>query len=85
MNDRMTKERLEERCANLNRRMESRRSVIRYAIQGRNGSTALDRTTAEGLARHTSIDLVRVGTKAEIGEFLHAMMTALDDAARKQL
>ncbi len=80
--DRITRANVDERCANVNRRMESRGSLIRYAVQARNGSIALDRTTVEGLERHTSLDLVRVGTKSEIAEFLHAMITALDDARR---
>ncbi len=82
MSDRITRANVDERCANVNLRMESRGSIIRYAVQARNGSIALDRTTAKGLERHTSLDLVRIGTKAEIAEFLHAMMTALDDSRR---
>ncbi len=77
MTDRVTRANLDERVANLNRRMKDRGSDARYAIQGRNGYFGLDRYRASNGAM---IDVVRTGTKGELGEFLHAMMVALDDA-----
>ena len=92
MSERITKENVETRCENLNRRMESRGSVYRYQVQGRNGYTALDRFTRDPAA---TINLphsvpgrgygwlmqstVTCGTKREVADFLHAMMVALDD------
>lgn len=80
MSERMTMARLETRVANLNRRMIERGSIVRYYAQGRSGHTCLDRIRASNGA---TMDLVRCGTKGEIGEFLDAMMIALDDARRK--
>ena len=85
MPERITKANLEARVENLNRRMKQRGSVIRYAVQSRNGHTALDRCTEDDLQRGTSLGLFRAGTKREIGELLTAMMVVLDDAARKEL
>jgi hypothetical protein len=73
----MTWENVETRVGNLNRRFESRGSSIRYELQGRNGSVALDRYHTDGRCLST----VTVGTKREVGDFLHAAMVALDDAA----
>lgn len=94
MSDRITRANVDERCANVNRRMESRGSVIRYVVEGRNGHFGLGRVTRDPNA---TIDLpdsvpgrgygwliqstVTVGTKREIADFLHAMMVALDDSA----
>jgi hypothetical protein len=94
MSERITRANLENRIENLNRRMESRGSIYRYQIQARNGYIGLDRFYRDPEA---TIDLpdsvpgrghgwkaqntVTVGTKREIGDFLHAMMVALDDAA----
>jgi hypothetical protein len=75
MSDRITRPNVDERCANVNRRMESRGSRIRYTVEGRNGYLGLDRYIGE-VCQST----VTVGTKGELGEFLHAMMVALDDA-----
>ncbi len=77
MTDRVTKSTLETRVDNLNRRMESRGSIYRYAVQGRNSYTALDRMTREG----ATDSLVILGTKREIADYLHLMMVVLDDAA----
>lgn len=46
MSDRMTRERLEERCANVNRRLAANDSKYRYEISARNGHIALDRVIA---------------------------------------
>lgn len=94
MAERMTQAHLETRVENVNRRMESRGSVYRYQIQGRNGYTGLDRFTRDPddtLNLPDSVpgrgagwicqSTVTVGTKREIGDFLHAMMVALDDVA----
>ncbi len=94
MSERITRANLEARLESLNRRMESRGSKYRYQVQGRNGYIGLDRFYRDpddtlnlpdsipgrgaGWAMH---DTVRCGTKGEIGEFLHAMMVALDDAS----
>lgn len=85
--ERITRANVEERCANVNRRMESRGSIVRYEVEGRNGYTALDRCHVEYDAtrvpdrRLITMSTVTVGTKREVADFLHAMMVALDDAA----
>lgn len=71
----ITRSNLEARCENLNRRMEQAGSSTRYRVQSRNGATSIDRLIDNRMHGH-----VTAGTKREIGEFLHAMMTALDDA-----
>lgn len=77
MTDRITKENLRDRVVNVNRRMGSRGSAYRYLVEYRNGYTAIDRVRPNGAVVNT----VRAGmTKSEAGEFLHAMMVALDDA-----
>ncbi len=80
MSERITRANLEESIANLNRRMESRGSIYRYSVEGRNGYTGLDRETRIGdtLGR---VDTVRAGTKRDIYELLHAMQVVLDDAS----
>lgn len=80
MSDRITKEHLQARAANLNGRMESRGSGFRYEVSGRNGYTAIDRTYPDG----TNVSFVAAGTKTEIGQYLHLMMVALDDAAYRE-
>jgi hypothetical protein len=92
--ERITREQLETRVENVNRRMESRDSAVRYVIQGRNGHFGLDRVTRDPDDRLNLPDsvpgrgagwitqsTVTVGTKREVGDFLHAMMVALDDAS----
>lgn len=81
MSERITRANLEERVRNLNRRMRERRSKYHYVVEGRGGYTALDRCFMEN-GREVTQDVVRTGTKSEIGEFLYAMMVALDDARR---
>jgi hypothetical protein len=85
MTERITRANVDERCANVNRRMESRGSLIRYTVEGRNGHLGLDRMTKDDPAdkreRYTIQSTVTVGTKREVAEFLHAMMVALDDSA----
>jgi hypothetical protein len=93
--ERITKANLEARIENLNRRMESRGSRIRYQFQGRNGYIGLDRFTRDvdnkfGMSLRDSVPgrgagwiqqaTVTVGTKREVANFLHAMMVALDDS-----
>ena len=80
MSDRITKEHLQTRCGNLNRRMESRDSAYRYEVSGRNGYTCIDRTYPDG----TNVSFVAAGTKGEIGQYLHLMMVAIDDATFSQ-
>lgn len=90
--ERITRANLNERCANVNRRMESRGSIYRYQTLERNGYTGLDRFTRDPACTLNLPDsvpgrgagwlcqsTVTVGTKREVGDFLHAMMTALDD------
>lgn len=94
--ERITRETLETRVENVNRRMAQAGSEVRYQVQARNGYMGLDRFRRDPAA---TIDLpdsvpgrgygwemlstVTVGTKREVADYLHAMMTALDDANRK--
>lgn len=93
MQDRITRANVEERCANLNRRMEERGSAVRYQVEGRNGYIGLDRYDRDPDATiflpHSvpgrgygwrCLSTVTTGTKREVADFLHAMMVALDDA-----
>ena len=77
--ERMTRANLDERCANLNRRMEQRGSIYRYAVEGRYDYTALDRIRADG--GYPVGDAILCGTNREVGDALHYMMVALDDAS----
>ena len=90
--ERITRANLDERCANLNRRMESRGSIIRYQVEARNGYIALDRFDRDPAftlnlpnsvpgrgAGWRCLSTVMCGTKREVGDFLHAAMVALDD------
>jgi hypothetical protein len=83
--ERITRANVDARCANVNRRMASRGSVYRYAVEGRNGGIGLDRCYADSpdnaVPGSTIVSTVTFGTKREIADFLHAMMVALDDAA----
>jgi hypothetical protein len=94
MSERITRQDVETRCANLNRRMDNYKSKYRYVVEARNGYTALDRTYRDPNATMSlsgSVpgrgygwiieSTVTVGTKREVAEYLHAMMVALDDAA----
>lgn len=84
--ERITRQNVEDRVDNVNRRMESRGSSVRYTAEGRNGYIGLDRIriTPEQpgrLGERWHIEsTVTCGTKREVAEFLHAMMVALDDA-----
>jgi hypothetical protein len=92
MSERITRANLDERVANLNRRMEHHGSTIRYQIQGRNGYIGLDRFTrsedsvtswpdsvpGRGIG-WDCLSTVTNGTKREVADFLHAMMVVLDD------
>lgn len=80
MSDRLTRSNLEDRVASLNGRMAARGSIYHYELEGRNGYTAIDRY-ADMDGRNACMSTVRCGTKNEVGEFLHAMMVALDDAS----
>ena len=80
MSDRITKANIEERVANVNRRMESLGSKVRYESWSTSGRQGLFRRTADSKPGTVDSD-VRFGTKNEIGEFLYAMMVALDDAS----
>ena len=94
--ERITKQNVEDRVANLNRRMEQRGSAIRYQVQGRNGYTGLDRFTRDPDctlnlpdsvpgrgAGWICLSTVMCGTKREVADFLHAAMVALDDSAEE--
>ena len=93
MHDRITRANLETRITNVNARMQARGSVYRYQVQERNGYTGLDcykrdpdRTlnlpdSVPGRgAGWLMIRTLTVGTKREVGDYLSAMMNALDDA-----
>ncbi len=80
MSERIARKDLDVRIESLNRRMESRGSVYRYTVEGRMGYFGLDRETRIN-GKMGRVDTVRTGTKREIGELLHVMMVALDDAA----
>ncbi len=87
-NQRITRENLDARVANLNRRMESRGSIYRYSLNGRNGYTAVDRIRRDPdspnlgeSGRWITHSHVTAGTKREIGDWLSAAMVALDDAS----
>lgn len=77
MADRMTKERLRDREANVNRRLEARGSRYRWRVEHRNGGVALDRVRASD---GSTVDLITAGTSREVGDYLYAAMVALDDA-----
>lgn len=79
--ERLTRANLDARCDNVNRRFESRGSGIRYALQGRNGGIGLDRVDSADPDRVLST--VMLGTTREVGDFLHAVMVGLDDAAQR--
>ena len=91
--ERITRANLEERVSNLNRRMEHHGSKVRYGVQSRNGYIGLDRYIRSDEKAATSwpdsvpgrgigwdcLSTVTTGTKREVGDFLYAMMVALDD------
>ena len=81
MSERVTRANLEQRADNVNRRL---RHTDRFVVvQGRNGYIGLDeyermpnfqgRTRADQMVR-----TLTVGTKREVGDFLHAMMVGID-------
>lgn len=79
MSERITLKDLDERCANLNRRIES--TGRRVGCQGRNGYIGLDEYRLDDSNPRTRYSMVRTitcGTKREIGDFLHAMMVGID-------
>jgi hypothetical protein len=93
--ERITRQNVETRVENVNRRMESFGSTIRYVAEARNGHIGLDRVTRDlsnsfGMSLPDSVpgrgagwitqSTVTVGTKREVADFLHAMMVALDDS-----
>lgn len=81
MSERITRANLDERCANVNRRLaKAGRAVF---VQGRNGHTCLDEYRRlpewEGTSREwQAVNVITYGTKAEIGQFLRAMMLGID-------
>jgi hypothetical protein len=79
----MTCENIRERCDNLNRRMRRRGLPVRYFAQQRYGYTAVDRYRCVSDGSGERCEMVDgpivAGTKNEVGQFLHAMMVALDD------
>lgn len=91
MTERITKQNVEERVANVNRRMESAGSPNRVQVQGRNGYIGLDLFTRDPDCTLNLPDSVpgrgagwicqstlTVGTKREVADFLHAMMVGID-------
>lgn len=83
MPDRITRANVEARVENLNRRFESRGSIVRWEAQMRNGHMTLDRLHV-GDPIGTAQDHITAGTKSEIADFLRGAMLALDDASRKE-
>lgn len=83
MTDRVTTDTVIARCDNVNRRMESRGSTIRYSFEGRNGYIALDALKVADEPEPYMLRTVTVGTKREIADYLSAMIVALDDAAQR--
>ena len=69
---RITRHDLEERAANVNRRIESTGRIV--SVQGRNGYVGLDEYTSDGAMVRT----ITCGTTREIGDFLFAMMAGID-------
>ena len=67
----ITRSEVDERCANLNRRLTNGRRVM---AQGRNGYVGLDEYDEAGSLVRT----ITAGTKREVGDFLHAMMVGID-------
>lgn len=97
MTDRITRQNVEDRVENVNRRMESRGSSVRYQVEGRNGYIGLDRYTRDPDATINLPDSVpgrgygwvcmsnvMCGTKREVADFLRAMMVALDDSSVRE-
>lgn len=76
---RVTRENIDQRVGNLNHRMEERGSIVRYAAQG-DRYHACERGQVLKHEAWTMQSTVTTGTKREVGDFLHAMMVALDDA-----
>ena len=85
MSERITRANLDERVANVNRRLEhTNRKLI---VQGRNGYWGLDEYRMEhdsefpphfNIPRFVMLRTITTGTKREVGEFLHAMMVGID-------
>lgn len=74
--ERITIKHVEARCENVNRRLEARGSLYRWEVQGRNGHVCLDRIRDEDGA---TLATIRVGSKREISDFLHAAIVGMDD------
>lgn len=86
MSERVTKEQLNERVRNVNRRLNPERTPMEFGtngryvlVNGRNGYTALDEYEGPTMLR-----TITAGSKREVSEFLHAMMVGIDlaDVAR---
>lgn len=89
---RITRAEIDERCANVNRRLRDGRPQNRpgdrlVIAQSRNGYIGLDEYVVSdrklsGMAEGThALDCQRTlttGTKREVGDFLHAMMVGID-------
>jgi len=76
MNDRVTKDTLNRRTGNLNRRLRDLGGGPdgrHVQWQGRNGHVGLDEYDGT-----TCVRTLTVGTKREIADFLHAMMVGID-------
>lgn len=89
MPERITKEQLEERCTNVNRRLKALGRGVQ--VQGRNGYIGLDEFRRDPDATINLPDsvpgrgygwlMVRTltcGTKREVADFLHAIMVGID-------
>lgn len=79
--ERITLANLEQRCENVNRRLEGTGRTVQ--VQGRNGGVGLDEYQAGLVTAHRvyapqCVRTLTFGTKREVGEFLHAMMVGID-------
>lgn len=81
MSDRLTLADIAQRCDNVNRRLAGSGRYV--AAQGRNGYIGLDeyahRLEIAGAVHNDQlVRTITVGTKREVGDFLHAMMVGID-------
>jgi hypothetical protein len=77
MAERITRENVERRLENLNRRFTLSGSPYRWSVEGAYGKLWLYRDDRDG----GRIATITAGTKREIAEFLWAAMVAIDDTA----
>lgn len=81
MSERITRANLDERAANVNRRLEGTNRYV--VVQGRNGYIGLDEyaeriVCGDEVIPDQMIRVLTCGTKREVGDFLHAMLVGID-------